>query len=229
MSKHFLLGLELSDPSSFSTSQLCFLCGSLSPTSSSPRQMSNCHLCGNTFCRTHLIKTRPDELNPQLLHPFCEKCERAFVSKQIFDEFNEQKIRLEQEISEMKSQESNLDQEILIKSEMIDGIRRSKDQLISQMALEALSLGQDIEKVVSEGRGIEKELQTKNIEKDALIKELERVETMVKGMSESPESSPSGYEYIWSDGLMKKKDDGKVQKGGRWEEGVCGCACSRLC
>ena len=231
MSKLSLLqGLELFDPSSYSTSPNCFLCGSQSPSSSSsPKQLSNCHMCGNTFCKFHLIKTRPDEHNQRILHPFCEKCERAFISKQIFDEFNDKKIKYEQEISEMKAEESILNQEILIKTETIDGIRRSKDQLISHLALEALSLGQDIEQVVSEGRGIEKELQAKNLEREALIKELERVEAVVKEMSESPESPMMGYEYIWGDGLMKKKEEEKGKKRVRWEEGVCGCDCSRLC
>jgi len=228
----FLEGIELLDHSSYSTSTLCSLCGNFtSPSSYKP--LSNCHLCGNTFCKSHLIKTRPDPSNPNILHPFCEKCERSFICKLIYDDFIDQKICLEHEIADLKNQDFHLEEELIVKKETTDGIRKSKDKLIEDLTNEALNNGQEIEKTTQENRLLDKQSQMKSMEKESLLKELERIDILIKELSESQEEfSPSGYEYIWGDGLLKRKDTMNRKKPkSLCEEGVCGYICSlrRLC
>lgn len=208
--------------SSFSPSQSCYYCGNNLDFT------KHCHYCGHAFCKQHIIKTRVDENDPQLLHPICEKCEKTFIQKQIYEEFSAEKKHLEEEIFELRMKEKGINDEIDVKTETYEGIRNSKNKLLERLTNEVLDIGQQIEKWNHLNRAVEKEILQKNLEKEALEKEIEALEAVIKEFKDSSdERSPTGYGFVWEDGLVKKKEiiQAKNMNNKNWNEKFC-CGCS---
>jgi len=187
-----------------SPSSPCQACGS---GFSSPKAENTCNFCNKTYCKSHIQKTRPNAKNPQILSAICEKCEKNMIFKGIFDDFSKEKECLEGEIAELTSKNMNFDEEILMKKEAFEGIKHEKDVFIEKLTNETLGLGQEIEFYSEKARISLKEYKEKLIEKEALDQENEGLVVLLKELLENPEEmSPTGYGYIYEDGLLKRKE-----------------------
>ena len=190
----------------------CQVCGGSG--SSSLKAMLTCGFCKNIYCTSHIQKTRPDPKNPQFLSIICEKCEKDLLCKAIFEDFTKEKELLELEIADLTMKNVKFDQEILMKNEAFEGIKHEKDDFIEKLTNEALSFGQEIECFSQKNRGFLKEIKEKMIEKENLDKENEGLEVLLKELLENPEEmNPTGYEYIYEEGLLKKKTANKKTCG----------------
>ena len=97
--KKYYFDVEILDPAQYTPSFNCHLCGS-NPTS--PKSLQPCHFCGKYFCKSHLLKSRPDP-NGHILHPICSSCDKAYICKGIYEEFSNEKTNIELEINRIKS------------------------------------------------------------------------------------------------------------------------------